>query len=156
MVACPHAGRVHAATEDCSIYLIRPQRSNPRPILGHRCIIVSGRRAHVSRTKEGSELEEFKTQPVRWTQREKTAFSETGVSINAFEYFIVSHLSRHTIWRVVQRVSGARTMRQHISNIVDNEKQNEKQHSRRFTRANIQRLLSHSQYHYNMCAYKGC
>ena len=110
----------------------------------------------MSRTKEGSELEEFKTQPVRWTQREKTAFSETGVSINAFEYFIVSHLSRHTIWRVVQRVSGARTMRQHISNIVDNEKQNEKQHSRRFTRANIQRLLSHSQYPYNMCAYKGC
>ena len=45
--------------------------------------------AHVSRTKEGSELEEFKTQPVRWTQREKTAFSETGVSINVLEYFIV-------------------------------------------------------------------
>ena len=45
--------------------------------------------AYVSRFKDGTELVEFSTRPVRWTRHEKELFIKMEVSINVLEYFIV-------------------------------------------------------------------
>ena len=52
--------------------------------------------AQASRSKGGPELEEFKTQPIRWTRQEMQIFIAMNVSINVLEYFIVIyHIMLH-------------------------------------------------------------
>jgi len=67
---------VHATQGNCCLDLIGPTNPFTWPIFSNERILISrlGGVGCVSRSKNGIELEEFKTRPVRWTHREKELF----------------------------------------------------------------------------------